>query len=970
MNNTTNPFKVPIVRILLHRITSVLGDNEFLNLNDVNTSVKHQTLAPKVAHPYFAAIPVKSNQYCYGPWINYPHLDKNIIFPDAAAAYVDNAVENLIGGVEVKFDPGFAPWEYGGMSNLDQAIVYDIYNEVQYQQVIETATLNIPGLPIFGLGSSFEYNEEELSGDILYNNQAYNVTNVPLTYSAKLINPPASLNAKLSDSPSYNPILDEPTITTTNFSYDVITLSTSASPVAPIISNISCSISTQNVGTTYSFRTYVQKLGFFNKENTDRIKKASLDSIKTNKQLSALTQSFQSQLAQDRAISTRDTSRRTFGTEQFQTAFYGNSPGNILIGGATPFAYIPQNISEQLKTPATTQSQFKFLHGQDIGDKQISDLYNESVYKGLKQDLRWRTYVGSYMESEAATELANAYNMKSAMSWDGIFSPVSFYPTKSYSTYNLLKYIRKDCVECKGTGKVSQQVFDYKNSTETVVEFSCPYCAIKKTQIGSSSNTSGSRSSETLPPYIITNTNDINTILAFDKIDTTSSDGGRTSTGLNIPINSITLQPIVVPYGEFRNINAKNDPANDEVDRCRHCIQVVARGQIPPKGKIAHNLNYNLKTYLDPKTGNVSSENGQGFNPDYYPYDILAQHDRTNPQKISFTMNQRFFGLRGPIIMHAWGYDTNGHPVPNESDEPGLVDDFTRPARFLLKIEKKDDTTYEKLQNGETFIQKGDAIDPTGLIYYTKTDGMQIMSSDNNWIFPANTLAVTKISVENDLQNTPSGLSATSYFNPGDIITKQYEHNGSQWIKKEKSRHFALNWAERPDLWPVGPIDLRWDESRRVWTANTGNSTIYKFVYITLEEDLIRDSDFDETYPARGFLDEIEYSQEPLQQGFRRLVYIKDKTGYTAPRGVKLLCRYDVDSGFYEPISKPSIVAQGTIDSGGRANIYMEYAQGNRTLSSPTLLVDFVNPLNFTINRGKNAMFIFTRGKWTLTSIA
>ena len=333
-------------------------------------------------------------------------------------------------------------------------------------------------------------------------------------------------------------------------------------------------------------------------------------------------------------------------------------------------------------------------------------------------------------------------------------------------------------------------------------------------------------------------------------------------------------------------------------------------------------------------------------------------------------MNQRFFGLRGPIIMHAWGYDTEGYPVPNASNEPKILDSFARPARFLLNIQTQGNSTYEKLKTGDTFIKKDDTIEPDKLIYYTKTEGMQIMDQDNNWIFPSNNLEVTKISVENDLNNTPANGGQNPHLNPGDIITKQYEHNGSKWVLMEKSRYFALNWAERPDLWPVGPIDLRWDQSRRVWTANTTENTTYKFVYVTLEEDLIKENDLDESYPTRAFLDELEYSKQPLQEGFRRLVYVKDKTGYTAPKGIKLLCRYDKDSGFYEPISKPSVVAQGTLDAGGKAMISMDFAQGNRALTTPTLLVNYDNPLGFAVSRGRKAMFIFTRGQWTLTSIA
>jgi hypothetical protein len=971
-----------LVRILLRRITTVIGDNDFLILNNANSSTNHHVISPKVAHPFFAAIPIKSNQYCYGPWTNYPDLDKNIIFPDVEdSTYLDNAVENLIGGTKVEVKSEFVPWNYGGMSYLDQAALYEIYNAVQYQQILESATLSIPGLPIFGLGAGFVFsNFLPTESQIGYNNQIYTIDTVPLSYTDKVLVPSLSSRLPLVGTPTYASSVDETSITNTVLNYTVIILRGTPSVIAPIISNITCNISPQNVGTTYSFRTYTQKLGFFNKENSDRLKVSGLNSIKTNKQLSSLFSSFSSQLIKDRANTLRDMTKRDFTTDKFQSGFYGTSPGNILVGCALPFGFAPTNLLERVKDLQSgrtiTERTSKYRHGEDPGEAEINNEFEKNQLLGFMKDVRHRTYVGNFTDNEALTELGQSYNLKSAMSWDGIFSPVSFYPTRFNSTYSLLKYTRKECNECNGQGIINEKVYDYKTNALTTQPYPCPYCSIKKVQIGSSVTTTAS-TSETLPPYIITNSNDINTLLEFNTTSpsiggavSSSADTSKTS-GLTIPVNMINLQPIVVPYGEFRNTNVQNDSANNAVDRCRHCIAVIARGNIAPKDKVSHNIHMNLKTFFDPETGNVSTENGEGVNADFYPYDILAQFNRVNPEHKKFVMNQRFFGLRGPVILHGWGYDTQGYPVPNASDEPKIVDNYGRAARFLLKVESKTKTTYGKINTGETFIvgHEDTVPDDSNLVYYTKSNGMQIIDTDGKWVFAQDDLLITTVNVSNDLDNTPSedDLDQESYKNNGDIITKQYEHNGSKWVKKARSKQFYLNWAEKPDLWPVGPIDLRWDENRRVWTINQGSSP-YKFVYVTLEEDLIKENDFDETYPAKGFLDDIEYSKDPLPYGYRRLVYIKDKTGYTAPKGVKLLCRYDTDSGFYEPISKPNIIAQGVIDTGNMAKIDMDYAQGNRAIASPILLTSFANPLELAYRQGQKALFTFVRGQWILTS--
>ena len=967
---------------MLYRISKIRGNSELLSFKSSNASSQFHTMVEKVAHPYFAAVPVKLNQACYGPWVNYLDLDKDIIFPDAVSGSSSaNAVENLIGGIKVEMEENFAPWFYGGMAFLDQAVLNQMYSEIQYQQIIENATLSIPGLPIFGLGSSFEYNAATRpENSISYNGQFYTVEQIPLKYKDLSLTPPLTEGLARVGIPVYNPALDEPTLGSTDLEYNIIILKrTNDNTVAPIISSIQCNISPQNVGTTYSFRTYVQRLGFFNKENTDRLKANGLNAIKTNKEFANIRNSFILKTNQELLKNSTEKFSQNFNAEKFQSGFFGTSPGNLLIGTAGPFVYPAINYKSVVNNmtgggSTTNQIATQLKMGQDLGESNIRASFESQPIAGLMKDVRWRTYVGAFTDKEALPEIKNQYNLKSMMSLDGIFSPISFYPSKFLSTYSLLKYFRKQCPECKGTGVLNIPVYNYSTRTKETKEYSCPHCSIKKDAIGSASTVSAN-TSEALPPYIITNSNDFNTILEFNKSSSTigsSSASSSTDTskkaGLDIPINLISLQPIVVPQGDFRNFNVQN--SGTSVDKCRHCIEVVGRGNVPPLGTQGVNLNNNLKTYYDPTTGDVisNSVNNTGVNIDYYPYDILANHDRVNKDNFNYVMNQRFFGIRGPMVLHGWGYDTQGYPTPNASDEPRIEDEYGRAARFNISVEYEASTIeYKKLKDGDTFVLTQPA-NNTDLVYFTKRPSIQILDANNNWIFPEDTLAVTKIKIKNDLDSTPATPGVDAYKNLGDIITKQYEHNGSKWVKKERSKQFYLNWAERPDLWPVGPIDLRWDESRKVWTINSGSSP-YKMVYITLEEDLTKDNDFDETYPARGFLDDIEYSKEPLPKGYRRLVYVKDKTGYTAPRGIKLLCRYDTDGGFYEPVSKPSVVAQGTIDVGDKVQINMDYAQGNRAGSAPTFLTSFINPLEFSYAQGQKGMFTFLRGQWTLTTV-
>jgi hypothetical protein len=257
---------------------------------------------------------------------------------------------------------------------------------------------------------------------------------------------------------------------------------------------------------------------------------------------------------------------------------------------------------------------------------------------------------------------------------------------------------------------------------------------------------------------------------------------------------------------------------------------------------------------------------------------------------------------------------------------------------------------------------------------YTKGGGLIVGGTDNTSNYmPITNIPYYKIKIEDDLNQAggydPGNDSDLLNGYKGSVISKTQKWDGSKWSTKNKMKEFFLNWGERPDLWPVGPIDLRWDAARKVWTAGGGGGSSYKMVYATLEEDLVREDDFVETYPARAFLDDIEYSKDNLPLNYRRLIYIKDKSGFTAPKGVKLLCRYDSDSGFYEPISKPSIVAMGIIDVGNRVRIDMTYVQGRQSGVIPSTMATFDNPFGFSVAVGKKGLFTYIAGKWTLTTI-
>jgi len=867
-----------------------------------NQSSKHAMIAPKMAQPLFAGVPLKSNIYTYGPWTNYPYnYNQTVVFPELNNT--SDSIEQLIADTKVEQRDDFVPWNYGGMNYLDTVVNNTIESENSFQTVLENGQLSIAGPPIFGLCGNY-------------------ITGV-------------------TDSDVYG-------INLRNFygySYETISSKISNSYYGLVLSNLSLNVSANNVTTNYSFRTYSPKLGLYNKENSDRIKQFTLSRINLAKKISDSQSQFQREIISQVSdiLKGQMTDRKSSGLSNFESKIYGTSPGNVFVGKASHF--IPKteiiNADPGYKEPKnTTDTTAETGAGTDAETGAGTDAetgtaasFTNTTSNNITH--RHNTYVGLFMDSEIYSELAKEYKSKSAMSLDGIMSPISFYPTEKNATYALssrcvtktLKDKKVTCPSCKGSGKIKDMVLG-KDDKNTEQEFPCPLCSKAKLQ---------------------------------ESVPKPSEDDELAI------INSISLNPVVVPYGEFRNPNAQKE-TEAPTERCRHSISVVGRFEDMPSEYQGVDINKNLSSLYNPENGKFtytreetkdrtiegffklgfdaeSSEKSDlktSVNKDYFEYDLsykLRKHS-IDANNSNILLNQRFFGLRGPLMMHGWGYDTDGYPIPNAADEPKEFDDVGRPKRFLLTA-----------------------------------DGANDLTKDGAFLPPE------------------SGLL-------GDIIGKGYSLEGDQWVKTP-SKYFHLNWAERPDLWPVGPIDLRWDNERKVWTGGGGggceeqyppyiitnlsetkvlNKFIsktkntkkcpYKMVYIVLEEDMVKNTGSSETYPARAFIDDLEYSLTPLPVNSRRLIYVKDRCGFTAPRGAKLLCRYDVDTGFYEPITRQTFVVFGTLSEGNNAVVDLTYVQGIKAGESfPRISITFDNTrFNFNISNknDKRGMFLFENGKWVL----
>lgn len=853
---------------ILLGLFSVLDEDSFLLLenNTTNQSTKYYTLAARKAHPFYAAIPVQDNISCYGPWTNYPLIADNRVYSGYSADARAKLIEQMINNTDVQRNTDWCPWNYGGMSFLDREIINQIDAKATYQMQLENGTLVTYGMPMFNMSAGLQI--KTLDSDVygFYNRMYMNYV--------------------------YH------TVETSRFftSYAGLTLT-----------NISTSVADRSITTSYRFTTYSPKLGLFSKEITDRNQLAGKLRISFLTQLGAKLREINNKLTSTFYTILKENSPPRDLTSGDGTAIKGKyrktSPTQYLVGSASYL--IPSNGLPYCGDPGLNSSEYN-----DLRDSVMPEAYKEEG-QYAHNICRTKNWVGAFEVAESLAELSSQYNSKSLMSLDGIFSPVSFYPTYNLGTYPISsrflstesRAIGVTCPMCDG----SSIYIHYKSEEKTPVQYPCPMCNKSKLIVPSGE--------------------------AEFEIDTPPE------------VNFKSLNPIIVPLGEFTNPNSQI--GINPFERSRHNIRVIGRQERPLDGDVSmdtgdnlglitNNLGQTNNDFVD--QGETGTDFKQFYNSDYHEYDL--DYGSVGGNKI--LLNQRFFALRGPMMLHGWGYDTDGYPVPNLADQPLEFDDKGRPKKFLLTSSGTND--YEN--DGKFLPAPGESL--------------------------------------------------------GDIIGSGYVKEDGKWTRKP-TRYFHLNWGERSDLWPIGPVDLRWDRERKVWTGGGGCGEIdppyimasgsdpsvlnnfiskaksasskkcpYKMVYIVLEENLFSDIGMTESYPARAFLDDSEYGLEPLPATVRRLVYVKDKCGYSAPRGAKLLCRYNRETGFYEPVSKPSFIVFGTIAGGANtAVIELTYVRGIKAgESTPSTNISFDNTrFNFNINAGKSrrGMFLFENGKWILT---
>jgi len=907
-----NNWEPGIIRSFASRLSHVYAGALLRTKSKKQPNAQMVNLAPKAAHPFFAGIPLKSNRFVYGPWTNYPHID----MPNMTTAQQ----ENLVADTKVENDSDLVPWNYGGVSVLDKAAMLKIGGEATYQNIIESGSFDIPGLPIFGLGSAFVSGNS--GSQFIYSNQGFTI-----------------------DSGSFE-----------GYNFRVLNYDYSGTSI-PVMTNLQATVSDSKINTSYSLKIYSKPLSRFNKEAADRLKRIAKQNIKLNQRDANSTKKIVSQqikILQD-SVSRGEGGFEGFSTKGASQKLLGWSPVGVIIGGGSYFGAPPvkgrirskkrtirsnqrsrnPGVGSTTATNSDTNTPVNFVGSR--GDWSINSSfsatqsgnlpYDQSIgpINTMIKDMRHTADIFIYQGKETGLSSLQNYGEKAVMSLDGILSPISFYPVRYSSCYSMAKWPLSKCPVCCGnkiyTENISQYDTNGGNASVPITKF-CSYCYDDVNMTPEKTLKDKKNNLLEIPPYIIVNNTNDNRVLSG--LDKEFNDTMKISK--NNKIGLTTIQPILQSNGDFKHPDAQN------MDKKRHSISIVGRGGVNHGDAVAGITEIIIK--------NNYENNNYGANPDFNGEVDLrlnrflekATQARANlmvgncTSISSYPLNNRFIGLRGPLMMHGWGYDLNGYPVPNAADEPKEINP-NGVAKRHKKIQRRD-------------INNNLILDKDGKITY-----------EDDYSHPG---------------GFPGELPSSDL---GSIIGKTQQYTNGKWTKPTKSEKFYLNWGERPDLWPVGPIDLRWDEHRKVWTSP--QPKVYKNIYITLEEDLFSSQSTSDTIrPARGFISDLEYETTSGQT--RKIVFVVDESGYTAPRGAKLLCAFNPDKGFYEVISRQSFIVLGTIQSSGsQATLALSYVQNqNRSLFiENTLTASFSNPLNFNVSSGQRGMFSYMNNEWVLISV-
>lgn len=122
------------------------------------------------------------------------------------------------------------------------------------------------------------------------------------------------------------------------------------------------------------------------------------------------------------------------------------------------------------------------------------------------------------------------------------------------------------------------------------------------------------------------------------------------------------------------------------------------------------------------------------------------------------------------------------------------------------------------------------------------------------------------------------------------------------------SDKFLANWLKRSDQWKTGPVDLRWDNRRGVWTAFPGYSLVQAMVTEVISHEweatgLARLINLPED--AKLVDEDGKLIQNNNQSDSSPKIIISNTAGYPLRPGMKVICYYNMSENKYWILEAP-----------------------------------------------------------------
>lgn len=130
------------------------------------------------------------------------------------------------------------------------------------------------------------------------------------------------------------------------------------------------------------------------------------------------------------------------------------------------------------------------------------------------------------------------------------------------------------------------------------------------------------------------------------------------------------------------------------------------------------------------------------------------------------------------------------------------------------------------------------------------------------------------------------------------------------------SSKYLENWLKRSDTWKTGPLDVRWDESRGVWTCFPGYSLVQaRVVTEAVSEEwgdtgIARLIDIPASYTP---VDEDGVLIPPDENDSGPQITFLNTAGHPIRKGMKITCYYSVEEGRYWILRAPAPIYAVTI---------------------------------------------------------